>query len=69
MTATTRTTGGCAGPSPSGETFTLDLLYGDSEGGQRTVTRFGMIPLHVDDTTKWYPSTARHWNLDRPDPR
>ncbi|HEY6471631.1 MAG TPA: hypothetical protein VIY26_01980, partial [Acidimicrobiales bacterium] len=51
------------------ETFTVDLLYGDSEGGQRTVTRFGMIPLQVDGTTKWFPSTARHWNLDRPDPR
>ncbi len=54
-----------AGP----ETFTVDLLYGDSEGGQRTVTRFGMIPRQVDGTTKWFPSTARHWNLDRPDPR
>lgn len=51
------------------EAFTLDLLYGDSEGGQRTVTRYGMIPLRIDDSTRWYPSTARHWNLDRPDPR
>jgi hypothetical protein len=50
-------------------TFTLDLLYGDAEGGQRTITRFGMIPLRVDETTRWFPSTARHWNLDRPDPR
>jgi hypothetical protein len=49
--------------------FTLDLLYGDHEGGQRTITRFGMIPRRVDETTRWYPSTARHWNLDRPDPR
>ena len=50
--------------------FTVDLLYGDTEGGQRTVTRFGMIPVRVgDDETKWYPSVARHWNLDRPDPR
>jgi hypothetical protein len=50
--------------------FTIDLLYGDTEGGQRTVTRFGMIPVRVgDDGTKWYPSVARHWNLDRPDPR
>ncbi|HWD54464.1 MAG TPA: hypothetical protein VG346_05045 [Acidimicrobiales bacterium] len=51
------------------QTFTLDLLYGDNEGGQRTITRFGMIPLQVDGNTRWYPSTARHWNLDRPDPR
>jgi hypothetical protein len=51
------------------QTFTLDLLYGDNEGGQRTVTRFGMIPHQVDETIRWYPSTSRHWNLDRPDPR
>ena len=24
--------------------FTIELLYGDHEGGQRTITRFGMIP-------------------------
>jgi hypothetical protein len=49
--------------------FTLELLYGDFEGGQRTITRFGMIPRQTDETTRWFPSTARHWNLDRPDPR
>jgi hypothetical protein len=49
--------------------FTLDLLYGDHEGGQRTITRFGMIPRRDGETTRWFPSTARHWNLDRPDPR
>ena len=25
--------------------FTIELLYGDHDGGQRTITRFGMIPL------------------------
>jgi hypothetical protein len=49
--------------------FTIELLYGDHEGGQRTITRFGMIPVHADGETRWYPSVARHWNLDRPDPR
>jgi hypothetical protein len=49
--------------------FTIDVLYGDHEGGQRTVTRFGMISLRTDDGTKWFPSVARHWSLDRPDPR
>ena len=24
--------------------FTIEVLYGDHEGGQRTITRFGMIP-------------------------
>ena len=50
--------------------FTIEVLYGDAEGGQRTITRFGMIPVRAaDEQTKWYPSVARHWNLDRPDPR
>jgi hypothetical protein len=49
--------------------FTIDILYGDHQGGQRTITRFGMIPLQTGDDTKWFPNVARHWNLDRPDPR
>ena len=48
--------------------FTIDVLYGDHEGGQRTITRFGMIPLQTTDDIKWFPNVARHWNLDRPDP-
>ncbi len=49
--------------------FTIDVLYGDHEGGQRTITRFGMTALHTGDDVKWFPNVARHWNLDRPDPR
>jgi hypothetical protein len=49
--------------------FTIDVLYGDHEGGQRTITRFGVVPLQTGDDTKWFPNVARHWNLDRPDPR
>jgi hypothetical protein len=49
--------------------FTIELLYGDAEGGQRTISRFGMIPMRKGEETRWYPSVARHWNLDRPDPR
>ena len=49
--------------------FTIDVLYGDHEGGQRTITRFGMFSRRGDDETNWFPSVARHWNLDRPDPR
>jgi hypothetical protein len=51
------------------EPFTVELLYGDHEGGQRTITRFGMIPYKTDEACLWYPSVALHWNLDRPDPR
>ena len=49
--------------------FTIDLLYGDHEGGQRTITRFGMVPLQIEGELRWYPSVGRHWSLDRPDPR
>ena len=51
------------------EPFTIELLYGDHEGGQRTITRFGMIPYKSEAACLWYPNVALHWNLDRPDPR
>jgi hypothetical protein len=51
------------------EPFTVELLYGDLEGGQRTITRFGMIPYESDDKVHWFPNVALHWNLDRADPR
>jgi hypothetical protein len=50
----------------------IDLLYGDHEGGQRTITRFSITPRsHSDDQESWLYvcATARHWNLDRADPR
>jgi hypothetical protein len=46
--------------------FTIDILYGDQQGGQRTISRFAMLPAGDDG---WYCQVARHWNLDRPDPR
>jgi len=45
--------------------FAVDVLYGDHEGGQRTITRFLMAPYH----DRWMASVSRHWNIDRPDPR
>jgi hypothetical protein len=48
------------------KTCTLDLLYGDHDGGQRTITRFALIPR---DDGHWIASVSRHWNLDRHDPR
>jgi hypothetical protein len=49
----------------------VDILYGDHEGGQRTVTRFAVIPRDVrdDEPWLWQTAVARHWNLDREDPR
>jgi hypothetical protein len=46
--------------------MTVDLLYRDTEGGQRTISRFSLIPDH---TGQWITSVGRHWNLDRSDPR
>jgi hypothetical protein len=46
--------------------FSIDVLYGDLEGGQRIVTRFSITPVREDS---WIPAVSHHWNLDRPDPR
>jgi hypothetical protein len=48
------------------EPFSVDLLYGDQEGGQRTISRFTILAFGEDG---WYCQSVRHWNLDRPDPR
>ena len=48
--------------------FRIDLLYGDHEGGQRTITRFGIVPRDGEEAG-WLCSVSRHWNLDRRDPR
>jgi hypothetical protein len=56
----------------SGAGISVDILYGDHEGGQRTITRLFLTPrTHVDDDEPWLwmCSTSRHWNLDRADPR
>jgi len=44
----------------------VDVLYGDHELGQRSITRFALNP-HEDG--RWIASVGRHWNVDRPDPR
>ena len=46
--------------------MTIDLLYGDHEGGQRVITRFGLMPR---DGEAWLLTAGRYWNGDRPDPR
>ena len=45
---------------------TIELLYSDATGGQRTVSRFGIQPW-PDDT--WFAQSVRHWFLDGPSPR
>ena len=46
--------------------FTVDLLYTDQVGGQRTISRFGVLP---GDDGRWLTAAARHWYLDAPAPR
>jgi hypothetical protein len=47
------------------ETISVELLYSDQIGAQRTITRFGLIP--VEET--WIASVTRHWYLDWDGPR
>ena len=44
----------------------VDVLYGDQEGGQRTITRFAILPA-ADGS--WLATAGRHWPLDRDAPR
>ncbi len=51
--------------------ITVELLYSDQVGAQRTITRFTLVPIRRDDAeeTLRLISTARHWYLDRAGPR
>jgi hypothetical protein len=48
------------------ERVIVDLLYADHQGGQRVISRFSLLPRDDGD---WLAVVARHWNVDRPDPR
>jgi hypothetical protein len=48
------------------DVITIDLLYGDHEGGQRTVTRLSLTPF---DTGVWMTSVGRYWHIDGNEPR
>jgi hypothetical protein len=50
----------------AGQAVTIDLLYGDHEGGQRTISRFSLSP---SADSSWFVAVSRHWSLDRADPR
>jgi hypothetical protein len=49
------------------ERLTIDLLYGDHEGGQRTISRFVLTPS--DEGSAWPARVLRHWSLEGRDPR
>ncbi|HEY1594710.1 MAG TPA: hypothetical protein VGF74_04900 [Thermoleophilaceae bacterium] len=46
--------------------LTIDLLYGDHEGGQRTISRFVLTP---GEGSAWGTRVIRHWALEGFDPR
>jgi hypothetical protein len=46
--------------------LTIELLYGDEEGGQRRISRLMILPTSDDG---WFCQGGRHWNIDLPDPR
>ncbi|WP_034091249.1 hypothetical protein [Streptacidiphilus albus] len=61
-------------PIKNRERIVLELLYGDYEGGQRTLSRFSLVPrdlaAHGEAAqSHWFCQVVRHWNIDRPQPR
>lgn len=48
------------------EVISLELLYTDQAGGQRTISHFSLVPVGEDS---WTLSVGRHWYLDRDGPR
>ncbi len=49
----------------AGRQVTVELLYSDLVGRQRTISRFGLIPAG----DMWLASLTRHWYLDWEGPR
>jgi hypothetical protein len=50
-----------------GARLTIDLLYGDYEGGQRAIARFG-VSVNEEGNGRT-ANIVRYWNIDREDPR
>ena len=46
--------------------WTVDVLYGDAEGGQRMISRYAMFPR---EDGNWLVSAGRHWYIDGAAPR
>jgi hypothetical protein len=45
--------------------LSVEVLYGDTEGTQRTISRYAILPRGED---RWSAAIGRHWNLDGADP-
>jgi hypothetical protein len=64
----------CAAAIDSREMITVELLYSDQVGDQRTISRFVLIPYEREGedgetSVEWFASINRHWYLDRAGPR
>jgi hypothetical protein len=53
------------------EPLSIELLYSDQVGGQRTISRFSLTPFAPEDgdDISWVLSGNRHWYLDGAGPR
>jgi hypothetical protein len=54
------------------EPISIELLYSDQVGGQRTISRFNLVPVEHAETSpeqNWLINTGRHWYLDGVGPR
>ena len=54
-----------AGAIETTQPLTVNILYGDFEGGQRVISQFA---LRYEEQ-RWLVSSGRHFQLDRPEPR
>ncbi|MDE3070458.1 MAG: hypothetical protein KGJ43_06995, partial [Acidobacteriota bacterium] len=48
------------------EPISVELMYSDQVGAQRTITRFTLMPA---GESRWLASVTRHWQLDYAGPR
>jgi hypothetical protein len=58
---------GLLAAAQDGGRVVVDLLYGDHEGGQRAIARFGVTV--EEEGAGRTANVLRYWNLDREDPR
>jgi hypothetical protein len=60
------TYGSVAAAADRRETISIELLYTDLVGGQRTISGFNVIPVGDD---AWLATVGHHWFLDQDGPR
>ena len=53
----------------SGARISVDLIYGDYEGGQRTIARIGLTRDADAERDDYLAEVGRYWNIDGIDPR